>query len=105
MTAYRVLDPQPVAALDDYLAAGGGDGIAAASRLGTAATVDELTASGLRGRGGAGFPTGRKWQTLCEFESPDFAPQVVVNAAEGEPGSFKDRALLRANPFRVLEGA
>jgi NADH:ubiquinone oxidoreductase subunit F (NADH-binding) len=101
----RVLDAEAVTTLDAYRANGGGAGIDAASRLGGAATIDELTASGLRGRGGAGFPTGRKWQTVCDYESPDTAPQVVVNAAEGEPGSFKDRTLLRTNPFRVLEGA
>jgi NADH:ubiquinone oxidoreductase subunit F (NADH-binding) len=59
----------------------------------------------LRGRGGAGFPTGRKWQAVAANESTEFAASVVVNAAEGEPGSFKDRAILRRNPFRVLEGA
>ena len=91
--------------LDAYVSAGGGNGIDAATRLGPGGTCDELTASGLRGRGGAGFPTGRKWQTVFEYESPDIPPQVVVNGAEGEPGSFKDRTLLRTNPFRVLEGA
>src|SRR5207237_2272021 len=61
--------------------------------------------SGLRGRGGAGFPTGRKWRTVADYQSSAVPPTVVVNAAEGEPGSFKDRAILRANPYRVLEGA
>ena len=60
---------------------------------------------GLRGRGGAGFPTGRKWQTVAAYESSVYATTVVVNGAEGEPGSFKDRMLLRTNPYRVLEGA
>jgi NADH:ubiquinone oxidoreductase subunit F (NADH-binding) len=64
-----------------------------------------VMASGLRGRGGAGFPTGRKWQTVAAYESAVYATTVVVNGAEGEPGSFKDRTLLRTNPYRVIEGA
>ena len=67
--------------------------------------VEHLLASGLRGRGGAGFPTGRKWQTVRDFRSPTFKATVVVNAAEGEPGTFKDRAILRANPWAIIEGA
>ena len=101
----RVLDRRPVTTLAAYLDAGGGRGLEAAKRLGGAATVEELEASGLRGRGGAGFPTGRKWRTVLENAAPVLPATVVVNAAEGEPGSFKDRAILRANPYRVLEGA
>jgi NADH:ubiquinone oxidoreductase subunit F (NADH-binding) len=101
----RVLDAEPVPSLRAYLDAGGGAGLDAAARLGPAATIDEVAASGLRGRGGAGFPTSRKWQAVATNASPDIPATVVVNAAEGEPGSFKDRALLRRNPFRVLEGA
>ncbi len=70
-----------------------------------AAVVDTIEASGLRGRGGAGFPTGRKWRTVAAAHAPTVASAVTVNAAEGEPGSFKDRSILRANPYRVLEGA
>jgi NADH:ubiquinone oxidoreductase subunit F (NADH-binding) len=101
----RVLDPQPVVSLAAHLQGGGGTGIDAAARLGAAATIEEVAASGLRGRGGAGFPTGRKWQTVAAMASPELPATVVVNAAEGEPGSFKDRTILRRNPFRVLEGA
>jgi NADH:ubiquinone oxidoreductase subunit F (NADH-binding) len=101
----RVLDATPVADLDAYLAVGGGRGLEAARRLGVAGVIDEVDASGLRGRGGAGFPTGRKWRTVASYESPDEPAVVVVNAAEGEPGSFKDRAIIRANPYRVVEGA
>ncbi len=60
--------------------------------------------SGLRGRGGAGFPTGRKWQSLRESAGPDVPRYVACNAAEGEPGTFKDRAILGANPYQVVEG-
>ena len=101
----RVLDPEPVESLEAYVGAGGGKGLEAARKLGPAATVEEVTASGLRGRGGAGFPTGRKWAAVAGNESPAARPSVVVNASEGEPGSFKDRALLRRNPYRIVEGA
>ncbi len=106
MAESRTLDADVVVSLDAYeRGAGGGAGLDAALRLGPDATIEEVVASGLRGRGGAGFPTGRKWQTVAQNESPDLPTTVVVNAAEGEPGSFKDRALLRQNPYRVLEGA
>jgi NADH:ubiquinone oxidoreductase subunit F (NADH-binding) len=101
----RVLDPEPVPSLDAYLAAGGGKGLEAARKLGPAATIEEIAAAGLRGRGGAGFPTARKWAAVAANESPSVRPSVVVNASEGEPGSFKDRTLLRRNPYRIIEGA
>ena len=101
----RVLDEPPVGGLDAYRSIGGGKGLDAARRLGAAAVIDEIDASGLRGRGGAGFPTGRKWRTVASYETPDVPAIVAVNAAEGEPGSFKDRAIIRANPYRVIEGA
>jgi NADH:ubiquinone oxidoreductase subunit F (NADH-binding) len=104
-TARRILDPEPVASLAAYLEAGGGAGLVAARKLGPLATIDELTAAGVRGRGGAGFPTGVKWRTVAANASDVEPSSVVVNAAEGEPGSFKDRALLERNPYRVLEGA
>ena len=100
----RVLDAEPVADLDAYVAGGGGTGLETARNLASPDIIDLVAASGLRGRGGAGFPTGTKWETVALYES-DVPTTVVVNAAEGEPGSFKDRAILRANPFRVLEGA
>src|SRR3954454_21372016 len=101
----RVLSEMPVLDLADYQRAGGGQGIEAARKLGPDAVIEHLLASGLRGRGGAGFPTGRKWASVRTYASPVLPATVVVNAAEGEPGSFKDRAILRANPFAVLEGA
>ena len=64
-----------------------------------------LEASGLRGRGGAGFPTGRKWRTVRAYGSDVEPTTVVVNAAEGEPGTFKDRTIMRNVPYRVIEGA
>src|ERR1051325_11083620 len=101
----RVLDPEPVPTLEAYTAAGGGKGLEAARKLGPAATIEEVTASGLRGRGGAGFPTGRKWAAVAANESAAAQPTIAVNASEGEPGSFKDRTLLRRNPYRIIEGA
>jgi NADH:ubiquinone oxidoreductase subunit F (NADH-binding) len=101
----RVLDPEPVRNLEAHQGAGGGRGLEAARKLGPEATIEEVVASGLRGRGGAGFPTGRKWATVAANEAPRLRPSVVVNASEGEPGSFKDRMLLRRNPYRIIEGA
>jgi NADH-quinone oxidoreductase subunit F len=66
--------------------------------------IDLLVDAGLRGRGGAGFPTGVKWATIAATAT-DRPPSVVVNAAEGEPSTFKDRQLIRTNPYKVLEGA
>jgi NADH:ubiquinone oxidoreductase subunit F (NADH-binding) len=103
--APRVLPAEPVPDLGSYLAAGGGRAIDAARRVPPAVLVDEVDAAGLRGRGGGGFPTGRKWRTIAENQQGTVPATVVVNGAEGEPGSFKDRALMRADPFRVLEGA
>ena len=101
----RVLDPETIPSLQAYIDLGGGQGLETARRLGPAAIIDEVEASGLRGRGGGGFPTGRKWRTVAGNASTQFPATVVVNAAEGEPGSFKDREILRRNPYRVLEGA
>ncbi|MGH9181834.1 MAG: NADH-quinone oxidoreductase subunit F, partial [Acidimicrobiales bacterium] len=60
-----------------------------------AAIIDLVAMSGLRGRGGAGFPTGRKWATVAENRAATGPSTVIVNAAEGEPGTFKDRTILR----------
>ena len=101
----RVLPEVPRTTLRSYLAARGGNGLAIARLVEPEAIMDELEAAGLRGRGGAGFPTHIKWRTVAENCSPTEPATVVVNAAEGEPGTFKDRAILRANPFQVIEGA
>ena len=101
----RVLDLVPVADLSRYVDLGGGTGLRRSVEAAPGAIVDQLEAAGLRGRGGAGFPTAVKWRTVTTRSNPESPAAVVVNAAEGEPGTFKDRAILRANPFRVLEGA
>jgi NADH:ubiquinone oxidoreductase subunit F (NADH-binding) len=103
--APRVLPAQPVASLEAAVAGGAGEALAAARAVEPATIVDLIDAAGLRGRGGAGFPTGRKWRTVAANCTPVLAASVVVNAAEGEPGSFKDREILRRDPYGVLEGA
>jgi NADH:ubiquinone oxidoreductase subunit F (NADH-binding) len=87
--------------LDTYVASGGGAGLERARSLGPQAVAGLLTDSGLRGRGGAGFPTGAKWRTILDTPGERY---VVCNGAEGEPATFKDRLLLRRNPYAVLEG-
>ena len=101
----RTLPATPFAGLDDYLAAGGGRALDAARQVEPEALIAEIEASGLRGRGGAGFPTGTKWRTVAANRSPEVPTTVVVNAAEGEPGTYKDRTILRTDPYSVLEGA
>ena len=101
----RVLDAAPIATLDDWVAAGGARGLAKTWKLSPDEVVEIVTDAGLRGRGGAGFPTGVKWATVRSDRSPDLPATVVVNGAEGEPGSYKDRSILLANPYRVIEGA
>ena len=66
--------------------------------------IQEVTRSGLRGRGGAGFATGKKWETARNAESEDGVRYVICNADEGDPGAYMDRAVLEANPHAVLEG-
>lgn len=100
----HLLPATPLGSLDEYLATDvGGLGLGRAVELGPAAVVDEVARAGLRGRGGGGFPTGRKWAGVRD--QPGDRRYLVVNGAEGEPGTFKDRALLRANPYQVVEGA
>jgi NADH-quinone oxidoreductase subunit F len=98
-----LLPSAPLSSLDEYLATDtGGLGIKRAQEIGPAATIEEVRRSGLRGRGGAGFPTGRKWSGVASQTGTH--RYLVCNAAEGEPGTFKDRALMRANPYQLVEG-
>ncbi len=100
----RILRSSPVNDFDAYLALDGGVGLERAAAMDPVEIVDTIAESGLRGRGGGGFPTGAKWRTVAEM-STDRPVSVVVNAAEGEPGSFKDRALIARDPYQVIEGA
>jgi formate dehydrogenase iron-sulfur subunit len=88
--------------LEDYAAHGGWKGLARAIEIGPEATVAEVTASGLRGRGGAGFPTGIKWKTVAE--TPAAQKYVVCNADEGDSGTFADRMIMEGDPFVLIEG-
>ncbi|HSS09374.1 MAG TPA: NADH-ubiquinone oxidoreductase-F iron-sulfur binding region domain-containing protein, partial [Acidimicrobiales bacterium] len=102
---HRVLFPEPISSLDEYLARGGGAGLEAALNRDPDSLISEVRASGLRGRGGAGFPTGVKWRTVRDYHATRTASTMVVNGAEGEPGTFKDRTILRTSPYPVIEGA
>jgi formate dehydrogenase iron-sulfur subunit len=88
--------------LDDYRAHGGMKGIERALSLGADATLAEVEASGLRGRGGAGFPTGRKWRTVAAAQSAK--KYIVCNADEGDSGTFADRMVMEGDPFALIEG-
>ena len=94
-----VVDPT---SLDDYRAAGGLKGLQRALEIGPAATIAEVTASGLRGRGGAGFPTGIKWKTAADAAAG--RKFIVANADEGDSGTFADRMLMEGDPFALIEG-
>ncbi|MFC5823704.1 NAD(P)H-dependent oxidoreductase subunit E [Nonomuraea insulae] len=93
-----VVDP---ASLDDYRAAGGYTALRRAFDLGPAGVIREVLESGLVGRGGAAFPTGRKWDAAAR--QPDHPHYLVCNADESEPGTFKDRALMEGDPYALVE--
>ena len=97
------IDPE---SLEDYVAAGGFLALAETLKSGAPEElVAEVEASGLRGRGGAGFPTGRKWRSARRAaEKSGFAPYVLCNGDEGDPGAFMDRAIMEGAPFQILEG-
>ncbi len=99
-----LLSGDRVGSLEEYRAGGGLEGYAAAEALGPEGVIEELIASGLRGRGGAGFPVGVKWQAIAAGGPGVGERCVVANGAEGEPGTFKDRAILRHNPYLLIEG-
>ena len=94
-----VIDP---VSIDDYIAHGGFAGLKRALTLSGAEIVQEVLESGLRGRGGAAFPTGIKWRTVLEQHSPQ--KYVVCNADEGDSGTFSDRMLMEGDPLCLVEG-
>jgi NADH-quinone oxidoreductase subunit F len=87
--------------IDDYLATGGYRGLRRAIEIGREAVIAEVTASGLLGRGGAAFPTGRKWAAVAA--QPGQPHYTVCNADESEPGTFKDRVLMEEDPYAIVE--
>ena len=94
------IDPERI---EEYIAAGGYSGLLTAlTEMTPAQVIEEVTASGLRGRGGGGFPTGLKWTTVAKAPGPD--KYVICNADEGDPGAFMDRSVLESDPHRVIEG-
>ncbi len=102
MARQILLSDDPIDDVAAYVACGGGVALAAVDRDGPDEVIRTIRDSGLRGRGGAGFPAGIKWGGLAAADAG--RKYVVCNAAEGEPGTFKDRWLLRSNPYQVLEG-
>jgi formate dehydrogenase iron-sulfur subunit len=94
-----IVDPLSLA---DYLAHGGGRGLERAKSLGAAGTVEEVAKSGLRGRGGAGFPTGIKWKTVADASAD--RKYIVCNADEGDSGTYADRMIMEGDPFLLIEG-
>ena len=94
-----VINPEDI---NEALGAGAFAGLAKALKMERADVIKEVLDSGLRGRGGGGFPTGRKWQFA--FAQPDGEKYVVCNGDEGDPGAFMDRSILEGNPLAVIEG-
>ena len=94
-----VINPEDI---NEALGAGAFAGLAKALKMDRADVIKEVLDSGLRGRGGGGFPTGRKWQFA--FAQPDGEKYVVCNGDEGDPGAFMDRSILEGNPLAVIEG-
>lgn len=94
-----IIDPLSIA---DYEAHGGFVGLAKAQKLSQAEIIAEVTESGLRGRGGAGFPAGIKWKTVMEAEADQ--KYICCNADEGDSGTFADRILMEGDPFTLIEG-
>ena len=95
-----VIDPESI---DEYLARGGYEAARTAlTTMKPAEIVEEMLASGLRGRGGAGFPTGMKWKFAAA--SPGDTKYIICNGDEGDPGAFMDRSVMEGDPHRVLEG-
>ncbi|MBS0476265.1 MAG: formate dehydrogenase [Proteobacteria bacterium] len=88
--------------LEDYAATGGWAGLDRAKAMSPSEVVTEVRQSGLRGRGGAGFPAGIKWQTV--LDAPGSEKYVVCNADEGDSGTFADRMLMEGDPFQLIEG-
>tara|TARA_R110002094_G_scaffold220298_1_gene192882 strand:- start:138 stop:1652 length:1515 start_codon:yes stop_codon:yes gene_type:complete len=94
-----IIDPL---SLDDYRAHGGLSGLERALDMDSAAMVAEVTDSGLRGRGGAGFPTGIKWNTVAQAQADQ--KYIVCNADEGDSATFADRMIMEGDPFTLIEG-
>jgi len=96
------IDPEKI---EDYIAAEGYEALLTAlTSMTPVEVIEQVTKSGLRGRGGAGYPTGLKWSTVAKARSQNNQKFVICNADEGDPGAFMDRSVLESDPQRVLEG-
>ncbi|MFC1505371.1 NADH-ubiquinone oxidoreductase-F iron-sulfur binding region domain-containing protein [Thermodesulfobacteriota bacterium] len=93
------IDPENI---DEYIAADGYKALAKRLDLSPEEIIDEVSQSGLRGKGGAGFPTGYKWKIVRQEDGPE--KYLICNADEGDPGAYMDRTILESNPHQVLEG-
>jgi NADH-quinone oxidoreductase subunit F len=104
MTATQavLLPEKPITSVDVYFTDGGGQGLNKALKMPREQVIAEIKKSGLRGRGGGGFPTGLKWAGVAHDPCP--TKYLVCNGSEGEPGSFKDHMLMLKNPYQLLEG-
>ena len=98
----RWRDPETVS-IDGYMKTGGYQGLRKALEMEPPAVIEEVKASGLRGRGGAGFPTGTKWSFIPQDTGKPV--YVVVNFDESEPGTFNNRELVERDPHQLIEGA
>jgi len=87
-----------------YMDSGGYGGLKKALKMEPAAIIEEIRKSGLRGRGGGGFPTGRKWESARNSSVDTPVKYIICNGDEGDPGAFMDRSLMEGNPFAVIEG-
>lgn len=95
-----IVDPNDI---DDYIAHDGYKALfIALEEMSPSEVIEELKLSGLRGRGGGGYPTGLKWETVLKVESPQ--KYIVCNGDEGDPGAFMDRAVMEADPHKIIEG-
>ena len=101
LTFARAGQTRPIS-LEDYYATGGWLGLAKAREIGPEATIAAVMTSGLRGRGGAGFPAGIKWRTVAGTTSDQ--KYIVCNADEGDSGTFADRMVMEGDPFMLIEG-
>jgi NADH-quinone oxidoreductase subunit F len=97
-----LLPEKPIESVDAYISGGGGEALNKALTMPREQVIAEVKKSGLRGRGGGGFPTGLKWAGMAHDPCP--TRYLVCNGSEGEPGSFKDHMLMRKNPYQLLEG-
>ena len=88
--------------IDDYIARGGYSALKKALSMDADRIIGEVEASGIRGRGGAGFPTGTKWRQALKYDSD--VKYVACNGDEGDPGAFMDRSILEGDPHSVIEG-